>query len=899
LDSVIWDDRRPVALDHAGPADRLFDPIDEAWRARSLLDRFEYICDRFPDRIAIDDGVTTLSYRELRNRAYGLAAELAERAPADKPVAAVIYGNAVYPVALVACLAQGLTLSPIDITHPHPRKSAILEETAPGFVLVAAGGVPEPGLIPDHLPRLAIDLSTPAPEAPRPPTPPGSALSGIAFTSGSTGRPKGLAYSQATTLAFVAEYVNSLHINEDDVIIALASLGAGGNMSVLAAILTGAKVRMLDIKTAGIDGTLKVMADDKITILSMIPLVFRTLFAQPGAKEAVRYLRAITSGGDRLLGADIKLFRSVLPDGCHIRATQGATETTVVFSWFIPEDVHFEDQATVPSGYLNDDKSIGMLAVEPGEHGVVEAEFLVRGANLSAGSWQSGRLTPGPFVIDPEDPTQKIFDTGDVVRKMPSGLYEFIGRRDRMIKILGLRADPSDVEAILRKEPGVGDVVVIPRRNGDEAVFIAYVAPVDLHALPSAEALQTAVGVEAPPHLVPAEVKFLPSIPRLPNYKPDFVALQALDKASQPVHSPEREIPMEARRDSIAGAVGAVWSLTVGEVSLREGRPWNRSGGDSLKALQLMLRIEERIGRKLPLDLFDPALDANGLAEKITAFMGAAAPAPASRPSVVLFPGAGGDEPILASLRLTLRDEVQFELIEYMGLEHKVSELLQSERVLDDAMKQLEARCPTGPLRLVGYSLGGVIAYEMAKRMTAKGRTVESVCLLDTSASPRDQTIIVPPKESLLQKARWVFRNARATGWGSALQELALNVLLRHKAFRLMRWMIMLKAERSGLRSVYAYTLLLKVLQGYAFQNWAPSSYPGEVWLLRATERRNPADSKDLDWTPHVGKLKVVNVPGSHHSMLIGDNLETVASLILESAGLERGAAKTLARTPA
>ena len=81
---------------------------------RGLIGRFEHICARFPDRVAVDDGTTRLTYRELRARAYALADAVAREAPAGRPVAAVIPGSAVYPVALLACLVPAYRASRLD-----------------------------------------------------------------------------------------------------------------------------------------------------------------------------------------------------------------------------------------------------------------------------------------------------------------------------------------------------------------------------------------------------------------------------------------------------------------------------------------------------------------------------------------------------------------------------------------------------------------------------------------------------------------------------------------------------------------------------------------------------------------------------------------------------------------
>ena len=102
------------------------------------------------------------------------------------------------------------------------------------------------------------------------------------------------------------------------------------------------------------------MGEEGTTLLSMIPLVLRTLMSQPNAVWAFAKTRAVSTGGDRLFGKDVDLFRAVLPTDALIRTTQGATETGVVFQWIIPRQRLFEPDAAVPSGYVGPSHAVAL-----------------------------------------------------------------------------------------------------------------------------------------------------------------------------------------------------------------------------------------------------------------------------------------------------------------------------------------------------------------------------------------------------------------------------------------------------------------------------------------------------------------------------------------------------------
>lgn len=883
--SLTWITGRPTPADTDGPVARPFSPIDGAWLDRTMIERFEEICGRFPDRVAVDDGQVQLTYAQLRGRAYQLAHRLQAMGAASEKIAAIIPGTALYPIALVACMAIGRPLTPVDVTHPLARRASILAEAQPSLALVASGVDLEPGLLADDVQRLTLSLdeAVDAVSAPTPAAPLADTLMGIAFTSGSTGRAKGLAYRQRDIFLVVADHVNALHINEDDIILSLASLGAGGNLDVLAALLTGGRVRMLDIKSAGMGETLRVLGDDRITLLSMIPLVFRTLFQQTEAKTAFASMRAITTGGDRLFGADLELFRSVLPPGCHVRTTQGSTETGVVFNWFVPPDRRFADQATVPSGHLGTAKDVAVVSDGPDADGVIEGEFLVRGANLAAGAWQDGRLTPGPFVLDPEDPARKIFDTGDIVRLHPDGLFEFVGRRDRQIKILGLRADPAEVEAILRKAPGVGDVAVIPRRTGDNATFIAYVAPLDLRAPPQPADLRQAVQVEAPAHMVPAEFRFLPVIPRLPNFKHDFVALDALDQFNRPAEVSDVAVSAAAADlpPEIAAAVRSAWSAVLGQASYAEGKRFDESGGDSLKGLQILLHLEERLGVKLSFELIEPSVTAQGLTARLASTLAPKLRENDGRPLVFVCHALGGDWPRLAHFRRQLNDRIAFETLDYPGLERPASEFSNFAVMLDAAQARLEALAPTGPVRLCGHSAGGTLAFALAHRLRAKGRDVPFLGILDAApevTDPRGRHGFDGDMGAELARMR---QHAKEGGLAGLLQDRLMMLLLHLQAFETLRRLVLWRSRGGAHRAAYTRQSLLMYARGRALVSWKARPYAGPVTLFASRDRQD--GPLDLGWPAVATDLRIVVIPGDHLVMLDSPNVEVLATEFLKA----------------
>lgn len=880
-------------------------PLSAPWSPGGLIARFDAAAALHPDRVAIDDGVMALTFAELRRRALRLAWALTEAdLQPGRPVAAVLPASVLYPVALLAALAAGRPLAPVDATHPPERQRAILAETRPVLVLTDPRSPPDADLLGDT-PILLLDLEAPVDAlddgAPTDwPAASDDPLAGVAFTSGSMGRPKGLAYRQSAIWAMAAEHIDGLGIDADDVILSLASLGAGGNQDLLSGLLTGARVRMLELKAAGLAETLRVLREDGVTLLSMIPLVLRTLMGQPEAPAAFARMRAVTTGGDRLYGEDVALFRSVLPSGAAIRFTQGSTETGVVFHWILPADGAWAARTPVPSGRVG--AHLAVRIVNPDTGADAEAgELLVSGETMAAGAWQNGRLTAGAFVAA-DAPGGRIYDGGDLVERTPDGLFRFVGRRDRQIKMRGLRADPAEVEAALLKAPGVAETAVVPRYTAGEAVFVAFVVPESLHAPPEAARLRAAAAQEVPPHMVPAEVRLLPALPRLANYKVDLAALVAIDRAALPAEPADGagapDAPHAPAADpAITAAVASAWRAVLGAGAA--GRAFDAAGGDSLKLLQTALHIEESLGRPAPLDCFDLQATEADLAARLTRRF-ASPPGADARPVVVLCPGLGGDEPRLAAFRQRLTDRVRFEVVAYPGLERSPRDLGRLDLLVEAALARVEAVAPTGSVALAGYSAGGVVAYEAARRLARDGRTPRFLGLIDLAAERGDVRHWLRTDRPGAGGLARLVREARAQGPAAALKDLLFHLLLRLRAFGLLRRLILAKARVSGAHSVaFVRKILIEHLRGPAILVWRPAAYPGPVTLFRADAQRGPQAADDLGWGAWAPDLTVRRAPGDHYTMLLSPQVERLAALFDEALQAAPAAAPSAPSDPA
>lgn len=523
---LIWDEGGAQPLDRGGPTDRPYD----AALARQFVETggfsvIETVAKRYPDKIAVDDGRRTLTYAAFLRRVYALAAQIERNTQPGDVLVSLCGHTATSTVMIMATAMSGRILVPIDAGHPEERQRAIFEQSGAAALLVDAAEAPGALALSWNLPILKADLDADDAVAPPPYRHDPDAPLFVSFTSGSTGRPKGVVGGGRYGEVALKQFIDMFHINAHDVIIGLASLSVGGARDAFAALGTGAKIVLVDVRTQGMSHLLDVLAREQVTILSFVPSALRMILSIEGVAPAFRSLRVLDLHGERILAEDMALFRRTLPATCRISITMGSVEAGAVFSWFV-DDSKIEGD-TVPVGYLLPTRKAALLPDEESPPSDGEVGLLVVRGPMALGAWQDGRLAQGPFLPDPDAPSSKTYALGDVMRRRPDGLYEYIARRDRRIKIQGLWADLSEIEVAAQNIAEVEEAVaVIVDRAGQADQIALFVKTKAGHPPPAPGDVRLAIARSTAEHMVPADIRFIETIPRLPNYKVDLVALR-------------------------------------------------------------------------------------------------------------------------------------------------------------------------------------------------------------------------------------------------------------------------------------------------------------------------------------------------------------------------------------
>ncbi len=579
---------------------------------RSLVDHLEEQVARAPDRVAVGDPTRTLTYAELDRAANHIAHALLARSPAAEETVALLLGHEARMIeAIVGVLKAGKIYVPLDPSLPPERLAYVLDDAQVGAVVTdtlhAAGLRARSAPLPAVLNLDGLDTSGPA-IAPgvgiRP-----DALCLLLYTSGSTGAPKGVLHSHRNLVWDMHRMTRDLCVGQDDRFAQLFSCSFAGHVSpIFGALFNGASVFLFDLNARGLVALPRWLEDRAITICDIAVSAFRHLAAALGPGERFPALRVLGLSGDAITRRDVDLFRAGFASSCVLQNTLGVTESRVVTQYLVDRDTVI-DTPTVPVGYAVAGKTVLLLdgqgqPVPPGEVG----EIAVQSEYLSPGYWRKPEATAAAFLPDPAGGRARIYRTGDLGRDLGGGCFAHLGRKDDQVKIRGYRVEIAEVEMVLLELADLEDACVAVARDGSgEASLIAYVVAA-AEPPPTVSALRAALAPRVPDYMLPRAFVFVDALPRILNGKIDRQALPAAPRGR-----PALDNGFVAPSHPIAAQIAGIWeeALDVGGIGATDD--FLELGGDSLRAIQIVIRICDVFQFDSPTDAL---LEAKTIAEQ-------------------------------------------------------------------------------------------------------------------------------------------------------------------------------------------------------------------------------------------------------------------------------------------
>jgi amino acid adenylation domain-containing protein len=870
-------------------------------------ERIEAHAARTPSALAVISEQGPLTYGELDARARRLAARLrALGVGPDTFVGVAVERSLEMVVGVLGVLEVGGAYVPLDPRLPPERLALIVEDARPRVVLATRR---QAELFGSGTPLVYLDdpeLRT-GPIPARAPPPPPESTAYVIYTSGSTGRPKGTLIPHGSLAAYVEAMCTAYGFTAEDRVLQTASLGFDTSVEeIFCTLASGARLYLRTEEMTGSVAELFRRTEEwGLTVLDLPTSLWHEVVLAldvTGAKLPAS-VRQVIIGGERAAPERVARWLARVSPKTQLINAYGPTEATVSATLRdLTRQPPEEGVTEVPIGqpipgaeaYVLDEHLEPVPPRVPGE--LYLGGALARGY-LSQPALTAERFIPNPFATTPG---ARLYRTGDLVRLLPDGHLEYLGRVDRQLKVQGYRVEPEEVEATLQRHPAVRACAVVVREDAaGTRRLVGYWSPVE--ALETEPDLKALLAGQLPAYMVPSVLVRLERMPLNASGKVDRSALPRVElqatEAVEHTHVPPR--------DAVELRLARLWEEVL-------GRPVGATddffalGGHSLLLLRLSARVQAVFGRELPLASFfrHPTLEqlAAVLRQDSSESASPLVPLRAQgrrRPLFCVHP-VGGTVACYAELARRLEDRPLYAL-QAIGLEGEHPPLTRVEdmaRAYVAAMREVQ---PSGPYLLAGWSVGGVLAFEMARQLTEAGETVARVLLLDARAPAWEDP---GGGEDPLARAR---AQAGETGDDSALLAAflreavgplpeAADALLRSlpPAGRLTH---LLEQARSRhlLPPDVGVPQLRRVFHVFqatsdAVGAYRPGPWSGELTLLRATGSR-PAGGGDATYgwgALSTRPVAVHDVTGHHRTFMESPEVEGVARA-LETLLEEKG----------
>ncbi len=586
---------------------------------------------RSPESIALESGLDTLTYASLEARSNQVARRLRALGVGRGILVGLSFERGLeMMIALLGTLKAGGTYVPLDPGFPRERITLMLEDSHLSVLITHHGlAVGQPGApaavlaFDGDAAAIAAESATPLEPSPLDANPEEAAY--VLYTSGSTGRPKGVAVPHRAVVNFLATTQREPGMAAGDVLLAVTTLSFDiAVLELLLPLTVGARV-VIASRDAAMDGAqlLELVRTRGITVMQATPSTWRLLLEAGWSKHEP--LRAIC-GGEALTKG---LAEDLLQRASVVFNMYGPTETTV---WSTCSRLQ------APISRVTIGRPIGNTQVHvldsSRERVPVGAtgELYIGGDGVALGYLGRDDLTAERFVPDPfRGGAVRMYRTGDVVRWLPDGTLEYLGRNDAQVKVRGFRIELGEIESVLSRHPDVAQAAVIVRedRPGDKRL-VAYLGGTP----PEDSALRAHLRKALPEYMVPSTFVRLPALPLTPNGKIDRKALLT------PVQEAQESAAFVAPRTPSETLLAGLWSEALGIARVSVEDDFFSLGGHSLLASQVLARLRFDHGFEIPfrkmfeaptIAQFAPLLDAPASAtqEDAAAIQRRADPGPA------------------------------------------------------------------------------------------------------------------------------------------------------------------------------------------------------------------------------------------------------------------------------
>ncbi len=703
---------------------------------RGVHELFEEQARRTPDAVAIVFRNQSLTYRELDARSASLALHLESMGVRPDGIVGLCVERSVEMiVGIYGILKAGGAYLPLDPDYPDERLRFMVGDSKTKWILTQShlaakvsaingtGAVVVPldaGKGPPH--HRSNGKSAPHLQSgPR-------NLAYVLYTSGSTGVPKGVMVEHRALCNRIVWMQREYPLDATDRVLQKTpfSFDVSGwefhwPLMAGAVIVVAEPGRHKDPEY--LSGIIQAQS---ITTLHFVPSMLQIFLALAPAWPGPGPRRVFCSG-EELTIDQVRRFFERFP-ATELHNLYGPTEAAIDVSYWRCRP----DSTRIPIGRP---VSNVQLHVVDAEMRLLPAgfagELCIGGDALARGYLNRPELTREKFVENPFQSGAKLYRTGDLARWTLEGEIEYLGRLDHQVKIRGCRVELGEIESALRGIDGILDAVVVARKDPEDQKLVAYYVEGGVPG--TLESLRARLRQKLPEHMVPSLFVAVDKIPLTSSGKADRKALSQPKPAAPIAGSNGRSsTETEAR-------ISALWCEVLSLDRVGPTEDFFDLGGHSLSALALVAKINAAFQTRLPLATLFEARSVANLAARLDSAASvpqnpylAALQARGARPPLYLVPGIGGGSRGFLPLSRALGEDQPLFILQFPGLQGEREPMRTIEELAEFHVSELLKQPSSGGYRLGGWSMGGLVAFEMACQMARRGLAVDQLVLIDT-----------------------------------------------------------------------------------------------------------------------------------------------------------------------
>jgi len=705
---------------------------DATMSSANLYTQFTGLVRSSPGLPAVVTAKESVTYAELDLLARRIAADLSALAHPERPIALLMEEGVLLFATMLGASLAGRVFIPLEVTGAHSWLARVLVASDAAFLIfdaatdAVAQKIPVSGITRLRAEALALSSDTL----------PGQGdtnldtIACVIYTSGSTGEPKGVAFDHGFLLHRVEARRRRYQFQPGHRFGHLRSCGySAGLNTAFAALLNGAALHVFNLRAEGMHRLAPWLNAQSITHVSITSSLFRSWLATLPENFRLPHLKALSAAAEPLFGSDLTRIARHLTADWRLLHSLSSTETGVITSAIFGPASHIPDGA-LAVGVPIDGVDIRLedetgKAVPQGEVG----EIVVHTRYLAVGYWKDPENTAERFAGN--DAGQRVYRTRDYGRYLPDGTLEYLGRRDRKIKLRGYSVEPYEIECALLRLPDVRDAAIVVEGEGDAASLHAFVSGPKDYTAEGAQGLRALLAQDLPPQLVPVRIAVLPALPLTPRGKVDRTQLM---KRLPRKTAGRRRKPS----DDIEQMLYNIWSKTMLRKDLGVDDNLPDVGASSLHIFSVFSWLDA-LGWNLPPSLIFEAPSIAQQADvlrhnapskagdRVVAFR-----TEGEKPPLFLLHALKGDILYARELFPLLRENRPVYGLRAPHLDGSEPVPRSIETMASAFIADMRRIQPRGNYNVCGYSFGGILAFEIARQLRQTGEDVAFLGLIDT-----------------------------------------------------------------------------------------------------------------------------------------------------------------------